>query len=156
MLVPASEQPILAIKLTEAMTRALPDRAGHHVAHGADAVIEAIGRGGALVLGPGIGRDEETLEFAREVAARAEVALVLDADGLNAHAGALESLAGRSAPTVLTPHAGELGRLLDDRQRCGRRVAPGARPRGGAARAGDRRAQGRRHDRRRARRAPSR
>jgi ADP-dependent NAD(P)H-hydrate dehydratase / NAD(P)H-hydrate epimerase len=111
-LAPASEQPILAIKLTEAMTRALPDRGGHHVAHGADAVIEATGRGGALVLGPGIGREDEALEFARQVAGRADVALVLDADGLNAHAGALERLAARTAPTVLTPHAGELARLL--------------------------------------------
>jgi NAD(P)H-hydrate epimerase len=38
---------------------------------------------------------------------------VIDADGLNAHAGALESLRDRPGPTVLTPHAGELGRLLD-------------------------------------------
>jgi NAD(P)H-hydrate epimerase len=112
-LVPGSEQPIVAIKLTEAMTRALPDRAGHHVAHGADAVIEATERGGALVLGPGLGRADEALEFAREVARRAPVALVLDADGLNAHAGELDLLAAREAPTILTPHAGELGRLLD-------------------------------------------
>jgi ADP-dependent NAD(P)H-hydrate dehydratase / NAD(P)H-hydrate epimerase len=111
-LAPGSEQPILAIKLTEAMTRALPDRAGHHVPHGADAVIEATGRGGALVLGPGIGREDEAMEFARDVARRAAVALVLDADGLNAHAGDLEALAAREAPTVLTPHAGELARLL--------------------------------------------
>ena len=39
--------------------------------------------------------------------------MVLDADGLNAHAGRLGDLAGRSAPIVLTPHAGELGRLLE-------------------------------------------
>ncbi|MDX6662350.1 MAG: ADP-dependent NAD(P)H-hydrate dehydratase / NAD(P)H-hydrate epimerase, partial [Solirubrobacterales bacterium] len=45
-------------------------------------------------------------------AARIEAPLVLDADGLNAHAGRLEELGPRSAPTVLTPHAGELGRLL--------------------------------------------
>ena len=38
---------------------------------------------------------------------------MLDADGLNAHAGRLEELQARSAPTVLTPHAGELGRLLE-------------------------------------------
>jgi NAD(P)H-hydrate epimerase len=111
-LVPGSEQPILAIKLTEAMTRALPDRAGHHVPHGAGAVIEAIGRGGALVLGPGIGREDDALAFARDVAARAQVPLVLDADGLNAHGTDLEPLAVRPAPTVLTPHAGELARLL--------------------------------------------
>jgi hydroxyethylthiazole kinase-like uncharacterized protein yjeF len=41
------------------------------------------------------------------------VATVLDADGLNAHAGRLGELADREAPTVLTPHAGELGRLLE-------------------------------------------
>jgi NAD(P)H-hydrate epimerase len=38
---------------------------------------------------------------------------VIDADGLNAHAGRLEALRDRTAPAVLTPHAGELGRLLD-------------------------------------------
>src|SRR5262249_57796075 len=39
--------------------------------------------------------------------------LVLDADGLNAHAGRIETLAEREAPLVLTPHEGEMGRLLD-------------------------------------------
>jgi NAD(P)H-hydrate epimerase len=39
--------------------------------------------------------------------------LVLDADGLNAHSGELAALAARTAPTVLTPHEGELGRLLE-------------------------------------------
>jgi NAD(P)H-hydrate epimerase len=47
------------------------------------------------------------------VAAAAELPLLLDADGLNAHAGKLSSLAQRRAPTVLTPHAGELARLLE-------------------------------------------
>jgi NAD(P)H-hydrate epimerase len=39
--------------------------------------------------------------------------LLIDADGLNAHAGALDSLRERPGPTVLTPHAGELARLLE-------------------------------------------
>jgi NAD(P)H-hydrate epimerase len=81
-----------------------------------DAVDTVLGRSGrvqALVLGPGLGRGEETLRFAREVARRAELPLLLDADGLNAHAGELGALAARSEPTVLTPHAGELARLLD-------------------------------------------
>jgi NAD(P)H-hydrate epimerase len=38
--------------------------------------------------------------------------VVLDADGLNAHAADIDALAARSAPTIITPHAGELGRLL--------------------------------------------
>jgi NAD(P)H-hydrate epimerase len=70
-------------------------------------------RAGAVVLGPGLGRTDSAVAFAREVAARVEAPLLIDADGLNAHAGALESLRSRSAPTVLTPHAGELGRLLE-------------------------------------------
>ncbi len=39
--------------------------------------------------------------------------LLVDADGLNAHAGRIELFAERSAPTLLTPHEGELGRLLE-------------------------------------------
>jgi NAD(P)H-hydrate epimerase len=60
--------------------------------------------------------------LARDLAARASVPLVLDADGLNAHAGQIERLAARPAPTVITPHAGELGRLLEeDSHEIGRR-----------------------------------
>jgi hydroxyethylthiazole kinase-like uncharacterized protein yjeF len=71
--------------------------------------------GGALVLalGPGLGRAPGAFAFARELARRAPVAIVIDADGLNAHAGRLGELAARPAPTILTPHAGELARLLE-------------------------------------------
>jgi NAD(P)H-hydrate epimerase len=71
------------------------------------------GEGIALALGPGLGRAPGAVAFARELARRAPVPTVIDADGLNAHAGCLAELAGRAAPTVLTPHAGELGRLLE-------------------------------------------
>ena len=70
-------------------------------------------RAGAVVLGPGLGRDEGAVEFARGVARRVEAPLLVDADGLNAHAGRLELFREREAPTVLTPHEGELGRLLE-------------------------------------------
>jgi len=79
----------------------------------ADVVLERTGRAGALVLGPGMGRADGTVELARTLARRADISLLLDADGLNAHAGRLEALRGRSAATVLTPHAGELARLLE-------------------------------------------
>jgi NAD(P)H-hydrate epimerase len=65
-----------------------------------------------MVLGPGVGRAPDTLQLMRSLARSAELPLVLDADGLNAHAQRLESLSERPAPTVLTPHAGELARLL--------------------------------------------
>jgi ADP-dependent NAD(P)H-hydrate dehydratase / NAD(P)H-hydrate epimerase len=110
--VPASLQTIFEIRLLEVMTRGLPDHDGAHTAAGVDEVLELARRGGALVVGPGIGRSDGAFAFARDLVARAEVPIVLDADGLNAHAGHLAALAGRAAPTILTPHEGELGRLL--------------------------------------------
>ena len=54
----APRSPSSSIKLLEAMTRALPDARRRATSpHGADAVLEATGRGGALVLGPGLGRE---------------------------------------------------------------------------------------------------
>jgi NAD(P)H-hydrate epimerase len=112
--VPASAQALFAIKLVEIMSVGLPEEDGAHVAAGAERVLEtARRRGGAIALGPGLGRTDGAAAFARHVAAGADVPLVLDADGLNAFAGSLEALRARRAPTVLTPHAGELGRLLD-------------------------------------------
>jgi len=112
--VPASLQAILASAApAELMTRGLADDADGSLTAGAVAsVLKDTERGGALALGPGLGRSDGATAVARSLAREATVALVLDADGLNAHAGRLSELAGRSAPTVLTPHAGELGRLL--------------------------------------------
>jgi ADP-dependent NAD(P)H-hydrate dehydratase / NAD(P)H-hydrate epimerase len=110
--VPASLETIFELRLLEAMTRGLPDHDGAHTADGVEVVLELTARGGALVVGPGVGRTDGAVAFARELVARADVPVVLDADGLNAHAGDLAALAARRAPTVLTPHEGELGRLL--------------------------------------------
>ncbi len=111
-LVPASLELAFETRLLEVMTHALPDDDGALVPDGVDAALEATARAGALVLGPGIGRSVAAVAFVRALAARTAVPLLLDADGLNAHAGALDALAERTAPTVLTPHAGELARLL--------------------------------------------
>lgn len=121
--VPASQQAIVASGgPLELMTRGLPDSDGALTPAGVEVVLEAARRGGALALGPGLGRGEHAIAFARALAQRAEVPLVLDADGLNAHAGSsgahaghghLDDLAARTAATVLTPHPGELARLLD-------------------------------------------
>jgi ADP-dependent NAD(P)H-hydrate dehydratase / NAD(P)H-hydrate epimerase len=74
-----------------------------------DAVLA---RADAVVLGPGIGKAEEGFGLARDLSRRVEAPVVIDADGLNALAGRLEQLTDRSAPTILTPHGGELARLL--------------------------------------------
>jgi NAD(P)H-hydrate epimerase len=113
--VPASVSAIVAGKLLEIMTVELPDDGDHGLKRGTSRmVVERSSRAGALVLGPGLGRQPATIAFARAVASYTKVPLVLDADGLNAHAeeDGLEGLKQREAPTVLTPHAGELARLL--------------------------------------------
>jgi ADP-dependent NAD(P)H-hydrate dehydratase / NAD(P)H-hydrate epimerase len=112
-LVPASLNLVFESRLLEVMTVPLADDGGSLQSGAADTVLARVGRADALVLGPGLGREPGALELARAVAAAAEVPLLLDADGLNAHAGELSSLASRPAATVMTPHAGELARLLE-------------------------------------------
>ena len=75
-----------------------------------DAVAE---REGAVLIGPGLGSSKGAKAFAREFSANVGQPLVIDADGLNAFAGNLDALKARKLPTVLTPHEGELARLLD-------------------------------------------
>jgi NAD(P)H-hydrate epimerase len=111
--VPESAQQAVALRLLEAVTRGLPEEDGMHVPAGAEEIEEMAERAGAVVLGPGLGRSDGAAEFARAVAGAVERPLVIDADGLNAHVGELDSLRDRPGPTVLTPHAGELARLLD-------------------------------------------
>ena len=110
--VPEPAQPAMDMRLLEQMSRGLPAQDGAHSPAGASEVVEMAERAGAVVLGPGLGRSDGAQELAREVARAVEAPLLIDADGLNAHAERLESLAGRAAGTVLTPHAGELARLL--------------------------------------------
>ena len=112
-LIPGSLNLIFEVRLLEVMTVLLPDADGSLLADGAAVVLERAGRADALVLGPGLGRSDGTFDLARAVARQVELPLLLDADGLNAHAGRLSALAERLAPTVITPHAGELARLLE-------------------------------------------
>ena len=108
---PASLENTFSVRLLEAMTKGLPEAAGSLAAEAVEPALGAIERADAVVLGPGLGRTDGARAFARELYLRIEVPLVVDADGLNALAGL--DLPPRPAATVLTPHAGELGRLLD-------------------------------------------
>jgi hydroxyethylthiazole kinase-like uncharacterized protein yjeF len=112
-LIPASLNLVFEQRLLEAMSVPLPDDAGALRPDAFDQILTRCERAGALVLGPGIGRADPTQELVRAVVARAPIPLLLDADGLFAYSGRLPELAGRDAATVITPHAGELGRLLE-------------------------------------------
>jgi hydroxyethylthiazole kinase-like uncharacterized protein yjeF len=111
-LIPASLNLVFEQRLLEAMSVPLPDDGGALQPDGLDEILTRCARAGALTLGPGIGRADATQELVRAVAGGAPIPLLLDADGLFAYSGRLPELAGRDAATVLTPHAGELGRLL--------------------------------------------
>jgi NAD(P)H-hydrate epimerase len=93
---PAESLPTLETLVLEAVKRPL------------DQAFEAAGRATALAIGPGLGRGEDTSALVRRLLAECDVPAVVDADALYE----LEPFE-RSAPTVLTPHSGELGRLID-------------------------------------------
>jgi hydroxyethylthiazole kinase-like uncharacterized protein yjeF len=96
------------LPVAEAVSRALP-------ASGFDEpALEGLERCKALVVGPGLGPERPTRAAVRRLVTKAPVPVVVDADGLGALGGeaqAAEVLAPRGAPTVLTPHDGELTRL---------------------------------------------
>jgi|1186.fasta_scaffold01781_1 hydroxyethylthiazole kinase-like uncharacterized protein yjeF len=98
--VPAEVVPAIGMTAPELMVHPIP------------AGLKLAGRAGAVVVGPGLGRDQGASELAVHLAREHKGPIVVDADGLFAIAGYPELLARRRIPAVLTPHAGELARLL--------------------------------------------
>jgi hydroxyethylthiazole kinase-like uncharacterized protein yjeF len=77
-----------------------------------DEVLALARRADTVVLGPGLGRDDSATRLVDALVAQVEGSLLLDADALYALRGRLGDLRARPGPTALTPHAGELARLL--------------------------------------------
>ncbi|HEY3193306.1 MAG TPA: NAD(P)H-hydrate dehydratase [Solirubrobacterales bacterium] len=111
--VPADLEAIFETKLTEVMSIGCASRDGRLRPAASEQILGATERAAGVVLGSGMGREQGTQRLIQELTSRIEAPLVLDADGLNAHAGRIDKLADREGPLVLTPHAGEMGRLLD-------------------------------------------
>ena len=108
-----SIQPVVATLRAEATTAGLPDTDDGALAPDAvEAALALVASWDTVVLGPGAGRDEATLEVLRTLALFVEIPLVLDADALFAFAGEPATLQDRSGPLVITPHEGEAARLL--------------------------------------------
>jgi NAD(P)H-hydrate epimerase len=110
--VPASLNVVFEQRLVEVVTRPCPDEDGVMKIEAADVVLEAAERADAIALGPGIGRRDDVRALVGFLLDRLDKPVVLDADALWALVGNLDWVFAREAPTVLTPHAGELGRLL--------------------------------------------
>ena len=110
---PASLNDILEVKLTEALTLPLPETYQRSLDTRALApILEHAEAASVLAIGPGLSRQPETSVLVRRLVARVDKPMVVDADGLNALADAAVLLEGEHAPAVLTPHPGEMGRLM--------------------------------------------
>jgi NAD(P)H-hydrate epimerase len=91
----------------------LPEGRAHALSSAAADKALALARDfDAVVLGPGLSQADGAAATVRELVSKLPVPLVIDADGLNALVDAHGLIEQRTAPTVLTPHPGELGRLL--------------------------------------------
>jgi hydroxyethylthiazole kinase-like uncharacterized protein yjeF len=113
--VPASLNVVFEQRLLEVMTRPCPDEDGVMTLDAADVILEAAERAGAVAIGPGLGRTDGVRALVAYLLDRLDKPIVLDADGLWALVGHLDWVFSRDAPTVLTPHEGELSALLGRR-----------------------------------------
>lgn len=116
--VPEEIWSVVALKCNEAMPRP--------VSMEPDAVLERMSGCDAVLVGPGLGREEHTVQLVQAITKRLQTPIVLDADGLYALSGQLELLDGRTAPTVLTPHEGEFARLTGEKLPIARRTEAAA------------------------------
>lgn len=105
--VPESLVPAFAAQVPEVMWIGLPETPeGGLALEGLHLVREAFARSTSVVLGPGLGRERETLALAAEIARATPRPLVIDADALQP-----EVVGAGNAPRILTPHAGEYARI---------------------------------------------
>lgn len=114
--IPKSLNDILEVKLTEAMTRPLPELKKQRclAVRALGDILIGMRASDAMCLGPGVGRNHETMDLMRRIVVKLDRPGVLDADGLCAFSGKLELLKAATAPMVLTPHPGEFTRLTGE------------------------------------------
>ena len=128
----AAQDPVMAALVLEAMTAPLPDDGSGRLGASALDELTALGRGkSCLAIGPGLGMSPDTGDLVRALLRSCPAPVVVDADGLNHLAGHLDVLDGLPVPAVLTPHPGEMARLMGctvaevqhDRIGCARQLA---------------------------------
>jgi NAD(P)H-hydrate epimerase len=129
---PASLNPILEVKLTEAMTEPLPEESGGFLgARALPRITELLQGKSVVAIGPGMGDHKETAVLMNWILEASPAPIVIDADGLNLLARNIGALGRLKVPAVLTPHPGEMMRLTGkttqqvqaDRIGCARELA---------------------------------
>ena len=111
--VPRELGPVFDQLLVEAVKRPLPsDSEGRFDAASIEAALQLAEEADAVALGPGLSTQPGVAEFVAALVERYRGPLILDADGLNVLGREPAALRRRSGPAILTPHPGEMGRLI--------------------------------------------
>jgi NAD(P)H-hydrate epimerase len=109
-----SLNPILETQVLEVMSALLPENQNGVLGNSALKDIKKMEAGKTcLAIGPGIGQAEETRSLVKKIINQSQIPVVIDADGLNNIAGQTQLLKKIKCPAVLTPHPGEMARLMD-------------------------------------------
>lgn len=112
--IPASLNQIMETKLTEVMTLPLQEtKTGSFSISAVKSILDFSEKADAIAIGPGISRHKDTLKLVRILLKKVRKPVILDADGIMALVGKLDRLRKRKAPTILTPHPGEMARLIN-------------------------------------------
>jgi hydroxyethylthiazole kinase-like uncharacterized protein yjeF len=111
--------PLVDLQLTEVLVSGVPeDDSGNMSAEALESILEQAERASALVVGPAMGVGDDGRKLVEGILEGTDLPVLLDADAIsnlaNAERGGMETLARRDAPTVVTPHPGEFGRLLGE------------------------------------------
>ncbi len=109
---PSSLNGVFSTALTEAMTVPLPELPDGSFCLDEHALRQAVAGKNVIAFGPGVGVSTDTIGVTRWLLTHSEVPLVIDADGLNCLATDMTMLQHARVPVVLTPHPGEMARLL--------------------------------------------
>lgn len=110
---PMSLHDILEVKLTEVMTKPLPETDRKTISKSAlNQCLEMVAKSDVVAVGPGMSTELLTVKLIQELVQTIEKPLIIDADGLNAIAINTDILKKCTAPLVLTPHPGEMARLM--------------------------------------------
>lgn len=111
--VPQSVYPLLVDAIPETVFHAVPEQDGSFSADAIPSLTRVLATADAVVMGCGMGRGEGQTAVVCHVLSHSTVPVILDADGINAVTPHILEEEARSAPLILTPHPGEMARLLD-------------------------------------------
>jgi NAD(P)H-hydrate epimerase len=110
---PSSLNAVFSSVLIEAMTAPLPELPDGSFCLDENAMSQAMKGKTAIAFGPGVGVSADTVGLTRWLLRQSEAPIVIDADGLNCVATDVGMLRNAQVPVVLTPHPGEMARLLN-------------------------------------------